>query len=188
VTLGDILKKVARKTNRVDDYAGGTESDIKTIFTDGVNRAVRQIVEDKYPIDYGQSVTLDANACFTTVSPTLTKEFRKIKRIQVSATDTTEYDYELLTQGTIHVYASPSTAVYVIYYYAPADLLALASDCEIPDGVINPDVIADGAVAYYWETQERFDKANWWDAKFNRSLDEVFAHTVPRRIRVRRMY
>jgi hypothetical protein len=185
-TLADILTMVAEITDKITDYASGSNATLKAAFTRGINEGYRKIVKEKYKLDYSESITLDSSRCFNPT--TLTKSVFQIKQIVDTITDSYGYTFMELQRDKIFVpEATPSKAVLVCYYYLPDDLALDASVPEIPAAIIPKDVYARYAAFYYFSDKKRFNEANYHYTLYENAMMEAFTNRTPRKLLVRKM-
>lgn len=186
IILTDILTVVAEITNKTTQYANGADTALKATFIRGINEGYRKIVKEKYPLDYSESITLDADGCFNPA--TLTKSIYKIKQIVDELTSCAGYSYEELQRDKIYIpEAGASGTVLVCYYYLPDDLALDNSSPEIPAAIISKEVYAEYAAFYYFKNLKKYGDANYHFTLYDNAISDAFTSRTSKKLLVRRM-
>lgn len=130
-------------------------------FKSGINYAKNQIANRKYAPGYKENKTL--GAALTVDVTTLTKTFKRITRVENSLGQEI-FNFRFIDKNTIYFPDNNSGDILTIQYeYIPADLTLLTDVLDFPVSIIDPLLLCNFAVFYY----------------FNMSSDEVEQYRAP---------
>lgn len=179
--LSDLLQRTARYCDRIDEYNDNpAEEQLKIRLIDALNEAYFLICRKHHKLLKRENITLDSLNEFDL--STLTSSVVEVKDILVNGLST---DFTIELNHTLNVPFTRSSDVTIEYYYLPDKLRLDTSQPVFSETIVDMDLLCWYATARFWEQEKAYDRASYYQIKFDSNISKITPVNKTRRIPAR---